>query len=351
MLEYTLWGNSLSQWLLAFFIIIVAIILSRLVYRLFTRIFRHLSTRTRSRLDDLIIDYVEEPVILLIILVGLHFSLTTVKWPELAALWINRAFPFTYALIFSWMIIRIYDAFDQGYLQTLIDETSTDVDDQLFPIMRTGVRTSVWVVGILMGLSNAGYDVAALIASLGIGGVAVALAAKDTVANAFGGITIFLQQPFAIGDQIKIAGITGWVREIGLRTSTLETNLGRDVTIPNSLFTNSPIENIDSEPFHYVSVELSLQRDTHVDKAEQALALLQQIAIDNPHVENVSWASLETIGKTSLDIVFWYAIKNWHPSDEATLGDPYHKKSIVKTQMNLAILQTLAQNDIRLVGD
>jgi len=93
--------------------------------------------------------------------------------------------------------------------------------DQFGPILRKGLRSSIWAFGLILALNNAGYDVGALIAGLGIGGLALAMAAKDFVSNMFGGITVFVDQPFKVGDRIQISGYDGTIEEIGLRSTRL----------------------------------------------------------------------------------------------------------------------------------
>lgn len=100
----------------------------------------------------------------------------------------------------------------------------------------------------IVALNNAGYDVGALIAGLGIGGLALAMAARDTVSNVFGGFTIFTDRPFTLNDRIKVSGFDGTVDEIGIRSTRLRTLAGTLVTIPNSTFSESAVENVSAEP-------------------------------------------------------------------------------------------------------
>ena len=116
--------------------------------------------------------------------------------------------------------------------------------NQIGPILRKSVRSIVWILGVITAMNNAGYDVAALLAGVGIGGLALAMAAKDFVANIFGGIAVFVDKPFQVGDRIVVNGIDGTVQEIGIRSSRLITLEGRRVTIPNNSFTNSPVRTL-----------------------------------------------------------------------------------------------------------
>src|SRR5690606_4696085 len=125
---------------------------------------------------------------------------------------------------------------------------NNDLDNQVLPIVQKGVRTVIWSIGIIVALNNAGYDVGALIAGLGIGGLALAMAAKETVSNMFGGLMVFTIKTFKIGDRIRINGFDGFVSEISFQVTRMKTLEGRLVTIPNSLFIGNIVENVSAEP-------------------------------------------------------------------------------------------------------
>jgi MscS family membrane protein len=180
-------------------------------------------------------------------------------------------------LAVTWTLARLWVAFVAGILKPLVESSDSDLDDQLLPIARRGGASAIWVIGVIVALNNAGYDVMALIAGLGIGGLALAMAAKDTVANFFGGFTIFTDRPFTMGDRIVISGFDGTVSEIGIRSTRLKTLAGSEVTIPNSRFADSPVENISREPSRKIVLTLGLTYDTTPEKMRRALDLLREI--------------------------------------------------------------------------
>ena len=118
------------------------------------------------------------------------------------------------------------------------------INDQLAPLATKTLKVFVIVVGTLIFLQNLGVDVTALLAGLGIGGVALAFAAQDTVANVFGTITILLDSPFKIGDRVRILDIDGFIEEVGFRSTTVRTQYNSLVTIPNSTVAKEKIDNL-----------------------------------------------------------------------------------------------------------
>jgi MscS family membrane protein len=122
--------------------------------------------------------------------------------------------------------------------------THNQFDDQLAPFASRTLKVLVIIVGVLVGLQNFGVNVTALLAGLGIGGVALAFAAQDTVSNVFGTITIILDQPFKLGDNIKVGDTEGTVTEVGFRSTRIRTYYNSIISIPNSVVAKERIDNL-----------------------------------------------------------------------------------------------------------
>jgi MscS family membrane protein len=261
------------------------------------------------------------------------------------ALWLGNFFQFVIALIVAWLLIRLYDAFHTTYFVKLAQKTETDLDDQLLPVIRTGIQFIVISLGILIGLNNAGYDVGAILAGLGIGALAFALAAQDTVANLFGGIIVFIQRPFKTGDRINVAGVEGFVREVGLRSSLLETISGQKILLPNKVFGSESIKNLDIARYYYQAELFHIHRNTTLEQLEMILPVLKEVINQN---EYILWSEpfLATVGEYSFDIQIDYGVKPWHP------GQPFahhiQKLAVVKSQVNQAALKVFESRAIKL---
>ena len=287
-LTQTYYGNTLSDWLIALLLVLGSVLAGRAVYWLFGSWIKFIARRSRSRVDDVMVDIVEEPLVFLVILVGVRLSLLRLTLPETAADWLGKGFSMAAALGAAWLIVRLYQAFHTGYLVPMARKSATSFDDQLLPTLRSGLTIIVWLLGILVGLNNSGVDVGALLAGLGIGGLAFALAAQDTVANIFGGVTIFLQRPFKIGDLIEFNGKQMVVKEIGLRATKLEDfDTNYLITIPNSQFTNGVIANVSAEPGHWVARTLKFAPDSSASQVEQSLRVIKSALGRNPGIDKV----------------------------------------------------------------
>ncbi len=308
-LHQTFYGNSILAWLASLAIILLSALAGKTIYWLLAKVVHGLTSRTSTRFDDLLVKTMQQPVVFFVTASGIWFGLKILSLPALADAAISNGYHLIYAVLVAWLLSRLLDAVYEEYLLPWIKRSDTDLDDQLAPILRKGVRLVIWTMAIVIGLDNAGYDAGALLAGLGIGGLALAMAAKDTVSNVFGGMTIFADQPFRLNDRIKISGYDGTVREIGVRSTRLRTLEGRSVRIPNSMFTDAPVENITSEPARKVVMNLGLTYDTTPQQMQSAIELLRVISAEEESTEETPTVAFSSFGDFALNILFVYYIK------------------------------------------
>ena len=182
-LTQTYYGNTLQSWLLALTVIVLSVALGRIVFWSFSRFIRLFTAKTKTNLDDIVVDMVEEPAVFAVIVAGAWFAIKSLTLPESVTTIVSNSYQVIIALLVGWLLTRLFDALYKEYMVPLADKSENDLDDQLMPIISKGIKLIIWAMAIIIGLNNAGYDVAALIAGLGIGGLALAMAAKDTVSN------------------------------------------------------------------------------------------------------------------------------------------------------------------------
>ncbi len=309
-LNTTYYGNTVQQWLISLGIILFVVLLGKVLYWIFSKTVKAFTRKTKTKLDDIIVDLIEEPIVFMLMAAGIWFAFTLLTLPEAFSSAINNSLNILIAILIGWLLVRLFDALYEGILQPWAEKTENDLDDQLMPILRKGVRLIIWLMAIIIGLNNAGYNVGALLAGLGIGGLAFALAAKDTVSNIFGGFTIFADQPFRINDRVQIDGYDGTIIEIGVRSTRLKTLAGRIVTIPNSTFTDAPVENVSREPSRKIILDLGLTYDTSADNMERAMQILKDINQNNTHTEEKTIISFNGFGDFAMNIMFIYYIKS-----------------------------------------
>lgn len=308
-LSQDFYGNKIENWLISFGILIGGIIVAKICYWIIGKYVKKLTEKTKSKLDDLLIDKLEEPVVYGIGILGFFWGFQRLHFGQGVDNFFEHVFTIVFTLNITWLIVRTVDAIVEEYIMPFVERSDSDLDDQLMPLIRKVFKLILWCLGIIIGLNNAGFDVAALIAGLGIGGLALALAAQDTVKNIFGGIMVYLDKPFRIGDRIVISGFDGIVEEIGIRSTRIRTLEGRLITIPNGQFSESPIENISREPARKIVLNLGLVYETSPEQMQQALDILKQIALDNQSVTNEPLVSFNNWGASSIGVMLVYFIE------------------------------------------
>ena len=310
MMSQAYYGNTLLEWATALGIALGAFVVGKIVYWMSGGILRRLTAKTETKIDDVIIDMLDEPLVLVVTAFGLRLAVSTLVLPGGMTEFLGNALQGLIVVAVAWIIVRLFDAVITHVLQPAVAGSESDLDDQLLPIVRKGGKTILWSLGIIMALNNAGYDVAALIAGLGIGGLALAMAAQDTVKNVFAGFTIFTDRPFVLGDRVVVSGFDGPVEEIGLRTTRIRTLAGRQVTIPNSSISNSAVENITSEPSRKVVMTLGLTYDTSPDGMRRAMEILGEIeAQHGEDTVNDPVIAFSGYGDFAMNVLFIYYIR------------------------------------------
>lgn len=165
-----------------------------------------------------------------------------------------------------------------SWFMRMAGKTQTKLDDMLVPIVRKSLRVTV-VILVLVQIAQTISDkpITSIIAGLGIGGLALALAAQDTVKNFFGSVVLFVDKPFEMGDRIVVDGQDGSVEEVGLRSTKIRTLDGHLVTIPNGELANKMIRNIGKRPYIRRVANLTITYDTPPHKIERAIEILKEI--------------------------------------------------------------------------
>ena len=326
-LTQTFYGNTMNQWAIALGITVGAFLVGKTLYWLTSGFVRRLTRRTETKLDDFILDTIDEPIVVIVTVLGLRVGVSTLTFSEGTSAFLQNATLAALVLAVTWTLARLWESVVRGVLAPLAAKTESDLDEQLLPIAGRGGKGAIWIFGVIVALNNAGYDVAALIAGLGIGGLALAMAAKDTVSNVFGGFTIFTDRPFALGDRIVISGFDGTVAEIGIRSTRIRKLDGREVTVPNSLFADSPVENVSREPSRKVVLNLGLTYDTAPDQMRRAMDILREIA--DAQAENLvgdkTAIGFNAFGDFAMNLLFVYYI--------APGGDILGTQTAINTQI------------------
>jgi MscS family membrane protein len=233
-------------------------------------------------------------------------------------------------------------------LSNRASKTPSTIDDILYPL----VQKTMWLLVILVGaahiLSVHGVNVSGLIAGLGLGGLAFALAAKDTVENIFGSIAILIDQPFRVGDAVNIGGVSGTVEQIGLRSTRLRTPENSLVSMPNSKVIAGHVDNLGTRPYLRTRFTLTLSYDTPTESVEAACAAIRELLRSHPqckpdailvHVHDLQASGLSVL------VQFHLLTRDW--ATEQALKDRIFL-AVLQLMQELGIRLSAAPNEIKL---
>ena len=349
--------NNMDHWLMAAGIIVGGLIFKRFVsHQLSGFIYRFIKKRSEGVQVNELRVLLRKPVGFFILVVSLYFAAMQLHFPaewhltskeEFGILFvINKLFLMALFYSITWILLRLVDFFAL-ILQQRALATETMVDDQLVPFIKESLKFVVMIVSFFVMLGSVFHvNVASLIAGLGIGGLALALAAKDTLENLLGSFTIFLDKPFTLGDVVKVGNVQGKIEKIGFRSTLIRTMEKTLVKVPNKRMIDADLENISLRDMIRASFYLTLK--SHTTRAQIEDFIKEGTAIFKQHPEIAHdpepFIRLDKITDIGFDLQVQFFIK--------TTDADYFQ--LQRQDILLSIIDLAHQKDIRFdarVGD
>ncbi len=275
-------GEPLWKYLASFIYIALAFCAAWLLDLFVSGWLRRVAAKTSSKYDDLILELLRGPVKVVAFVVLLNIGLNVFEWPERAQVFLSRALIVIVACSVTYVIVKFVDLLLGVWREKIVSPQDKAFAEQLIPLAGKSAKAVIIIATVLLTADNLGINIKTLLAGLSVGGLALGLAAQDTVANLFGAVAIFLDKPFHMGDRIKVEGVEGVVEAIGLRSTSIRNPDGHHVTIPNKLMGNAIITNITRRPTIKTEMNLGLTYDTPAEKVKRATLLLEEIFNTNP---------------------------------------------------------------------
>lgn len=334
-LDETWAGNAASRWIVAAAILIAIPVVVRVVGAVLGRQERTAVAPRTGWLGPLAAA-VRDPTLALIRLAGawliVHVVLTLPAWLRP---WVEGALYFGLMFGCGWLGARLAETAVGSYLARTAAHGPDQVDGLLRPLFRAVAVGFAWMVALVLGLDNAGYEVGALLTGLGIGGLALAMASKDLLSDYLGGIYIMINRPFAVGDKILFKDKWAVVLEFGLRTTTLrDFDINHKIVVPNGQFTSNAIVNISDHPGSMILMNIRLSLTNDVDRIAHALSLVQDVLKAHPEVRYI-WSKLDHFDDYAFTLRIHYDILD------------FKQRIRVKSEVNLAIARGFQAHGIR----
>lgn len=298
--------NSGVRLLWSLGIILLTFIARKAVGYLFENWLRRIAAKTSWEIDDKMIPAMRGPMSWFVFVLGMFVALTVLsfspEWDKAIVLGFKAA---TMTVVF-WGLLRVVDVLAETMTRLAKDRNSNV--HGFIPLIQKAVRTFLFVIAVILVVQNLGYSVSSLLAGLGIGGLAVALAAQETLGNFFGSISLVADRPFKVGDWIQVGNkVDGDVEEIGMRSTKVRTWSKSLMSIPNKVLANEIIENWSKMPKRrvkqYIGVTYSTPADTMHDLVEDIRQLLRE---DEGVQQDFILVNFTDFGESSLQILVYY---------------------------------------------
>jgi MscS family membrane protein len=270
------------QWLALVVLVFVGVVVDRLVrLGLGSWVRRLLASSAHLREKGTAASF-EKPVGILAMALFWLLALPLLDLPlsALSALRVAAQLVLSAALV--WGVYRLVDLLS-AHFAALAARTESRFDDLLIPLVSRAIKIVVLAFVVLFIAQNLDVDITSLLAGLGIGGIAFALAAKDTVENLFGSVTVLVDRPFNIGDWVLIGDQEGTVEEIGFRSTRLRTFYNSRITIPNSMLVHSCVDNLGARRYRRIKCMIGVQYDTPAEKIEAFCEGIRELIRRHPY--------------------------------------------------------------------
>lgn len=325
--EFEVFGNKLWRIIVLFGIILAAFLVGKIAKYILQKSATSLEKRDRP-VASVTLNAIARGVVFLSAAVGIAIGLTALEMKATVAEACDTLSAILLTIGVGYMLYWLVEV-PSTWFARMAEKTESKLDNMLAPIVLKSLRVTV-VLLVLVQIAQILSDkpITSVIAGLGIGGLAVALAAQDTIKNFFGSLVLFVDKPFELGDRIVIDGHDGPVEEVGFRSTKIRTLEGHLVTIPNGELANKTIQNIGKRPHIRRIVNITITYDTPPERIERAIAIVKELLENHEgmHEDYPPRVYLSDLNADSLNImaIYWYHPPNYW--DYMTFTERFNKE-------------------------
>jgi MscS family membrane protein len=328
-------GNTPVHYGIAALFLVCGFLLRRVITGIVFRWLRKLASKTTTTLDDKLFPALEGPVATFVALVGIFAALKVLKLSVSTDHFIHYGSTVAFSLVIFWALLRAFNAL-LDHAQEVARARQMGIA-AFMPWIKKTLVTLFVVLGLLLVIQSLGYDVKALLAGLGIGGLAFALAAQDTLANLFGSVVVAIDQPFRLGEFVKIGSFLGGVEDIGLRSTKLRALDKSLVTIPNKTVASETITNLSRFTQRRCEQVIGLTYDTPPEQMAEVVEEFRGLILKEDYIDPTSvLVYFRDFSASSLDIWIVYVTKD---------GD-FMKHMELRQKLNMAFMRVVQRRGL-----
>lgn len=341
-------GNTIEGYVWFAVILIVGLVFKNLLSRLISYLlFNLLSSHFKSVGVKKFTGLLSKPFSFFLLVIVIYLAFDRLEFPnewKLAPghqfgvrLVLFRIFEMAVVVSVTWLLLRITD-YVAMVMMARAEKTTSRLDDQLVPFAKSAVKILLCVIALLIVLGSVlRFNVASIVAGLGIGGLAIALASKDTLENLLGSFLIFMDRPFTIGDLVQLGNLRGHVEEIGFRSTKIRTLDKTMVTVPNKRMTDADLENQTERTFVRNKTIIALTYNTTKEQMQLLLDDLRNYFDHHKMILTGTSVNFINFSASSMDVEIVYFAKTISVDANAT----------IREEVNFAIMDMMQKNNCR----
>jgi MscS family membrane protein len=309
LVKWSLIDTALWRWIALALLAALLVIVSRWLSRLVLFLAEPLLQRIVPNFNRSVLEEFSGPLRLLLSIIAFRAAMEWIDPSALLRLWLGRGLTFLVFAGLAWLGGAVSDVLIRR-LRVILEGRHQNFSYSVLPVVSRVMKLTIWLLALAAVLGSWGYNATTIMAGLGVGGLAIALAAQKTIENLFGGVSVISDRPVSVGDFCKFGDRVGTVEDIGLRSTRIRTLDRTVVTVPNSQFSSMMLENFSKRDKMWFHLTLNLRRDTTPEQVRTLLDAVTKILKEHSRVETGSLpVRFIGVGSYSLDLeIFAYVL-------------------------------------------
>lgn len=310
--EYFISMEHLTELGIAIGIFLLFLLFRKLFTKYVFAILLRLTRKTRINVLSNVLLAFEKPVQWLFIIIGLYVSFKyygiNIGYNTNLPI-IGKIMKVSFVILFTWGLFKLSSS-SSTLFRKINEKTDIKIDEILIPLLSKTLQFIIVAISLTIILQEFGYNIEGFIAGLGLGGLAISLAAKDALANFLGGIVIISEKPFTIGDWVLTPSVEGTVEDITFRSTKIRTFADALVAVPNAQLANEPITNWSKMGKRQITFNLALTYETPKETIQNIVQRIEALLKDNPDIDQETiFVKFDKYSESSLDIFLYFFTK------------------------------------------
>jgi small-conductance mechanosensitive channel len=330
-LSYTLWGNSVQDYIIATIVFVLAVVIFRIIKYEVIKKLRSIADRTKAEVDDLLIKIVDKIGWYFYIFFAISAALQFIQVPNA----VNIVFTYATPIVVVFIIVRSLQQFVVYGMRKLVKDKKQETEGSVVNILSRILRGALWAIAFVYIISLFGYDITTVVASFGVIGIVLAFGLQHVLSDIFASFSIFFDKPFDVGDFIIVGDNLGVVKKVGIKSTRIQSLWGHEVVVPNKELTSTRINNYKKMERRRVQFSFGVVYDTPAEKLEKALEITKEV-VDKIELVELDRVHFKEYGDYSLNFEVVYYVNT----------PDYNKYMDIQQEINLSLKKRFEKEGI-----